>query len=80
MRTKPVAPPPGHCSPGFVEAFNSLQPPVEKKTITVEIKHRWTGAILYSMEVDKDCDHTLRETVNIRVAKHVLLGHRWPIN
>ena len=37
--------------------------PAPKKTITVEIKHRWTGDVLYSMEVDKSCDHPLREVV-----------------
>ena len=37
--------------------------PPTKSTITVEIKSRWTGAVFYSAEVERDAENPLREVV-----------------
>src|SRR5437868_5311441 len=37
--------------------------PDEKKTITVEIKHRWTGAVLLSAKVDAESAYPIRDAI-----------------
>lgn len=35
----------------------------------VELKHRWTGCVLYSCEVEDTCEHPIREAVERVVAE-----------